>query len=104
MRAGELDRKIIIEQQASGQDSIGEPNGSWSTFATVWASVKPVRANEIYSAQQVSPDRETRFRIRYLSGVTEKMRISYDSKYWDIRGIEEIGRRQGLDLIAVARR
>lgn len=99
-----LDRRILIEQAAESANGIGEPIKTWSTFAAVWSEISPVRETERFTAQQVDAQRESRFRIRWLSGVTEKMRISYDSAYWDITGIREIGRRDGLEIVAVVRR
>lgn len=102
MRSGNLDRRIVIEKNAASQNSFGEPEESWSTFATVWANVRPVRGNEQFASDQRRAERQSIFRIRYLSGLTEKMRISHDSAYYDIEGIIEIGRREGMEITATA--
>ena len=43
------------------------------------------------------------FRIRYIDGVTAKMRIVYDDVYYEITGKpREIGRKQGLEIMGKA--
>lgn len=100
MRAGELDRKIVIERVTETQNAIGEPVASWATFATVWAAVKPVRGREYFAAQGMQAEADSVFRIRWLDGVTPKMRISYDGAVYDIQHVAELGRRAGLELYA----
>ena len=102
MRAGRMDKRIIIQQVTETQDGYGDPADSWAAFKTVWAEVifKPGReyfngATDIATAPAI-------FRIRYLSGVTRKMRISYDSETYDILSITEIGRKEGLEIVASA--
>lgn len=100
MRAGDLDRKLVIEEPTGTRNGIGENIETWSEFATVWAKRLPVKANEYYATDQVNAPVEAVFRIRWLSGLTAAMRISYDGKYYDILSIQEIGRREGYELIA----
>lgn len=104
MRAGDLDRQITIEVPTETPNAIGEPIQSWAAFATVWAKVGPVRGRERFTADQVAAEADTTFRIRWLAGVTEKMRVSYDGRLYDITYIAELGRRDGLDLQTVMRR
>lgn len=104
MRAGELDRLIVIQAGAPARGSNGEATYTWSTFATVWASYKPLRGQEYLAAQQVNAEIEAVFRIRWLASLTTAHRISWDGRLWDIQGINEIGRREGLELMAKVHR
>ncbi len=99
MQAGRLDRKITIETPTDVQSGTGVVTQTWATFATPWAEVRPVRGQERFAAAQVAGEIDQVFRIRWLSGVTRKMRISYDSLTWDIIDIAEIGRREGLEIL-----
>ena len=90
MRAGPLRNRIIIEKTTESQSSSGEVDNTWSTFATVWASIEPLNVKEYFDSQQVNAEENTRFRIRYLLGVTTKMRISWNSRIYDIRSIINI--------------
>ena len=103
MRAGSLDRTIVIQQAAITLDSFGQPTETWSTFATVAAWKREPSARERFTNNQRVATETVTFRIRYLAGVTPKMRITYDGKTYDILGVTELGRSAGLDLFAEAR-
>lgn len=103
MRAGDLDRRITIEQATAGTDDYGAPTQTWATLAQVWAQVKPVRGQEYFAAQQVNARVDTVFKIRHRTDITTAMRISYGSEYYDIQSVLEIGRREGLELMAIVR-
>lgn len=104
MRAGELDRKIVIETLTPARDAYGATVDTWGTFATVWAKRKDLRGDEYFSAQQVNARVDAIFTIRWLSGVLPTMRIAHDGQYWDIRNINELGRREGLEIYAEVKR
>lgn len=88
MRAGRLNRRITIQQNSPSQDSNGNLTDSWSTFAKVWASIEPLRGREFLEAQAINPETTVRFRIRYVSGVTEDMRIKDENdELYDITAV-----------------
>lgn len=100
MRAGVLDRRILIEQNSPAQDEFGSLTAVWSTFATVWARVAPVTGKEIFLSDQVSASADTLFRIRYLKGLNVQMRIVYNDENYNIKNILEIARREGMNILA----
>lgn len=102
MRAGKLDRRIVLQAFTTTQDGYGEENESWSTFATVWAQVMPFTGRERFVADQVSGEADTRFRIRWRSDIDVTQRIVYDGDTYDIEGVIEIGRHEGLEILAKA--
>ncbi len=89
MRAGRLKHKISIEQATytAGSPDYGQQNVTWSEFASVWASIDPVKGNEYWMTQQIQAETVWRFRVRYLSGISPKMRISWDSRTFDITAV-----------------
>lgn len=99
MNIGKLDRLITI-QQDTGSDSTGEHVPSWETYRQVWAGIKPKSGSERYEAEMLTATNQVIFVIRYDSGVTEAMRISYESEIYDIIHIAEAGRRQYQELTA----
>lgn len=101
MRAGRLDRLITIEQPTTTEDAHGQPIPSWSTYTTAWSDKKEKPGAEYFAAGQEISEQVVVFTIRYYSGITTKMRISYNSKYYDIVGFRELGRAEGLELVAV---
>lgn len=90
MHSGALRHKIIIQQPAGVRDSNGQMVETWTTFATVWASVEPLQGREFFAADQINSEITTRIRLRYLSGITQDMRISFDSRIYDIRSIIQV--------------
>lgn len=104
MRAGKLRHTITIQQRSDSQNSYGEQANTWTTFAEVRASVEPLQGREFFASQQMQAEVTTRFRIRYLDGVTADMRISYDGRTFDIQAVlnpNERGRE--LHIMAVER-
>ena len=100
MRAGELDRKITVERAMAVTSGTGEVTHTWATFATIWARRVPIKADEYFTAQQVNAPVDARFQIRWRDGLDSAMRLVYDGKTYDILSIQEIGRREGYDILA----
>ena len=102
MIPGRMNRKITIQEfgdDSPAFDSYGAPSGSWGTYTTLWAEKIEQKGREFFAGGVVG-EGVVVWRIRYDSGITTKMRISYDSKYYDINSIVEIGFREGQELIA----
>lgn len=102
MRAGRLNRRIIIQQATEVQDAHGQPVQTWTAYKTCWAEYLPKRGREFFAADQTIAEADAVFRIRYDSGVTRKMRISFGDDYYDITAISEIGYKEGLGIAAKA--
>ena len=103
MRAGELDRKITIQQNAPTADDYGQEIAAWSTLATVWAKKTDVRGREYFAQSGERAEIAAVFKIRYRADIKAEMRISYAGKFYDIREIREVGgRNEGLELMAAA--
>lgn len=104
MRIGRMDRRIIIQKETL-TNTKGSISKSWSELDEVWAAVIDRAGAESPDGDQIVAQRTLTFRIRYRSDVTEKMRVRYPeggSTYYDIREVRELGRQDGLDLVAVA--
>lgn len=103
MNIGRLDKRIKHQIRTVTTDDWNHENITWSTRATIWASVNFRSGRETQSAdQRVNVDRVF-FSIRYKSDVSVLDRIEYDGQYYDIESIETIGRRCGLRLITTKR-
>ena len=105
MQAGALDRRITIERYGVTYNADNEPTEAWTTLATVWASIQYASDGEKVRAAEVGATVSVRFQIRYSSTVKDvdaKDRILYDGKTFDIVGVKELGRREGLEISAAA--
>lgn len=98
---GLLDRRITIQTPSDTLNALGEPVKSWTSYATVWAAIEPISGREFWAMQQVHSEVTVRIRIRYLSGVLPKMRISSGgSKVYNIEAIINPGEKNGhLELM-----
>lgn len=87
MRAGKLRHRLAIQALVPGspaQNSSGEPDETWTTLATVWAAIEPLKGREFLAAQQVSSEVTGKITIRYYAGVTAKYRFLYGARIYDI--------------------
>jgi len=98
MRAGDLDRRVII-QRDDGTATDGKHVAAWGTVATVWAQKLDVAGREAFAAgiDQVELA-DARFKIRWRSGITPANRLLFDGVPYDIVHVGELGRREGLEL------
>ena len=103
MRAGRLRHRVTIQQLTAGspqQNTTGEMDDDWTDFATVWAAIEPIRGRDLVAAQQEHADVEVKIPIRYLSGVTAKMRVRHDSINYSILYVINPGMRdKDLELM-----
>lgn len=99
MRAGKLDRTIIIQASTrTGTTPAGAPIMSWTDFATVRAQIIEASTEEYQRAYGEGGNTAIIFRIRWLDGITVEHRVVYDGKNLNVRETKEIGRRVGLEL------
>lgn len=87
MRAGKLRHPIVIQTIQETRNGYGEVIPTWVTFASVRASVEPLQGKEYFAANSQQTATTTRFRIRYLAGITASMRISFNGEVYDIESI-----------------
>lgn len=94
-KIGKLDRRITIQTPTDSRDTYGGVVPSWATYATRWANVRYVSnqsASESFPADRKTSRYSIQFTVRSdttTQAMTTKMRISFDSKIYDIRSISE---------------
>jgi len=105
MRAGSMRHAVTIQSPTKSQDSTGSIVSTWADFAETRASIEPISGREFFSAAQVRSDVTTRIRIRFLEGVTPKMRVVHGSDYYDIQSVLPDSRsgRHKMQLMCVKR-
>lgn len=117
IRAGNLDRQIDIQRRTIAPTGSGEPVEVWSNVVTARAaSVRPARGDEAVARPQETAREQLDIWIRYSSNVADVSpldRIIYpalregetltDRRICDVLAVHEIGRREGLQIIAQRR-
>jgi SPP1 family predicted phage head-tail adaptor len=117
MRAGRMDRRVTLQRATPTESSSGEPVEAWTDIvARRPASLKSVSGGERQTAPQWVAREQVEFRIRYSSNVADLSpldRLIYpvpdegdpipEGSIFDIMAVHEIGRREGLQIMAARR-
>jgi len=93
VKIGKLRNRVTIEQVAETQDSDGSVIETWSNYAGAQAAIEPISGREYFAAQTTQADVTHRISLRYVSGVTPKMRVKYGSRVFDILSVININER-----------
>lgn len=102
MRAGGLDRRIVVERATVALDGFGAAVEIWAALATVWAEVRWISDGERWRAGAVGAEAVMRVTIRAGLRVTERDRLVIDGRVHGISGVKEIGRGEGQEITAGA--
>jgi SPP1 family predicted phage head-tail adaptor len=94
VKIGQLDRRILFQNQTITKQSNGEELSSWTSHAYRWAKAEQYSSSEINESGMLTVYSKAFFTVRYDAALNEKMRVYYDGKIYNIIGIEEIGRRE----------
>lgn len=106
MQIGKLDRRIVLQRATKSKDSFGQPIETFADWQTVWAAYMPVSDGEKLRANETYSNLTARFKIRWSSAVSTlntKDRVTFDGRTFDIIGVKELGRRDGLEITAATR-
>lgn len=86
--AGNYRHKMLLEEPTQGGPSgSGETTDTWSEYATMWCSLRPIRGDEFLAAAQVQSETTHVIRTWYRSDITIRtnMRLNLrDTRYFYI--------------------
>lgn len=92
INAGELDKKITVEQLTGTADESGHidesDDANWSTHCERWASFRSAGSREYFKAKQVHADLTHLLRCRFddtTKSITPKMRIKFNGRILQIK-------------------
>ncbi len=93
MRAGSLREKITIQEQDNAPDSYGQAiknnDALWTDVATVWAGVNTLTGKEYLLGPRKEATATHKVFIRWLTGVTPRMRVLWGTRKLNIDYIQE---------------
>jgi SPP1 family predicted phage head-tail adaptor len=100
MDPGNLNRRVTIQRPDTGVDALGQPVGTWSDVAQVWASIINKSGLQALRADQPVSIVQSSIRIRYRADLTAAMRVMHGATVYEIVAVlpEEAG-RQWTDLV-----
>lgn len=99
--AGDLNRRITIQRQPTGQDASGQPiTGPWETVGQAWASIRsPTGLGAIKADVPVSEVRVS-IRVRWRTDVERGMRALHGTTVYAIDAVlPDMARREHVDLV-----
>ena len=100
MKGGILDRRITIQNKSEVVATNGQRTLTWATFLTIWSNPVEKDGFEKNDNNNRSTTRMVHFRIRYNGTITNEMRILWGSEYYKIEDTKELGRQEGLIIVA----
>lgn len=106
--AGKLNRMVtlVLDAEEAGRDALNNPIMGEPVRLVVAASKEDVSDRERMAAAEQSAEVTTRFRIRWnarVSGVHAGHHVELDGVVYEISGVKEIGRREGLEITTARR-
>lgn len=99
MDAGTLRDRVTVQRASGNRNRMGESISEWTAFEVVWASVQGVSAREFLLAGQQQVEVSHRVKMRYLTGLTPQMRLSWRGRTLEIISILEHENRSVHELI-----
>lgn len=96
MIAGRLDRRVTIQVKSEAIAASGQRTLTWATHLTVWSNPVQKIGREDDSDDNRNTNRMVDFRVRWNSTFDNEMRVIWESKYYKIEDIKELGRKEGM--------
>jgi SPP1 family predicted phage head-tail adaptor len=93
MESGRMRHRVVIEQASYAGDAMGQGIPTWTTYATMWGDVLPLRGREFFEAQKTASEVTAKILIRYRSGINPAWRIRFGTKIFRIIEIINPGMR-----------
>ncbi|WP_299648569.1 phage head closure protein [uncultured Jannaschia sp.] len=103
MRAGKLDRLIVVQRASYAANDVGTPETLWTDHLRLRAEVVAQSAGEFLAAGGDTEKRMAVFRIRWMADLTSEDRVLFRDVAHDITDIVEIERGRVLELRCVTR-
>lgn len=91
--SGRLRERVTVQIASGSTNTLGETVLSWADSTAVWASVEGVSAREALAAGRQEITVTHRVRLRYLPGLTQRMRFAWRSRTLNIVSLLEYGNR-----------
>ena len=102
---GKMDQRVVIQRATATPDGIGGSTVTWANIASVWAAVTPfpMKVKEEMIEGRMTATQPLHMRIYARRDLTEKDRVLWDGRTFNIRGIPlDSLRSQFMDLVIEA--
>ena len=96
LRAGVLNKRVILQTVTQSTDGGGGFTDSWANTDTLWAGIEELTGSEGFEGQQTAASLSHRVTLRYRTGVTPQLRLLYGSRVFKINAVLNPGQRNEL--------
>ena len=106
MQAGALKKRVTLQTRSPAVDSFGQQVTTWADAFTVWASIEPLSARELFAAQATQSTVSHKVTVRYRAEITNPvavaaMRVVYAGRQFNVQGALNIDEsRRCIELLA----
>lgn len=104
MRAGKLRHRLDVQVPAEGRGTTGGVTTSWSTEATVSASIEPLSGREQITALQVQSRITHRITLRHYPGLTSHHRLKEGTRTFHIVSATNADERNRMTVVMAEER
>jgi SPP1 family predicted phage head-tail adaptor len=89
MQAGQLRKRVQLQQRSSSQDDYGQQLTSWTTLFTAWASVEPVSGAQLERARSIYNETSHKVTLRWRAQLNDirqvgSYRVLYAGRIFDV--------------------
>ena len=84
MKVGKMRYRVTLQKPSEDTDEFANPKDEWVDVSTIWADIVPVSGREYFAAQQNMSETQYKIYIRFLDGITPKMRMMAGNKFYEI--------------------
>lgn len=88
--AKRLKHRIVLQHAVTGKDKVGGRISNWETFAAIWSEVGAATGSRVKQTEKGGnePIPAVSIRIRYLAGVSTRMRVLHGTDLYRIEHVE----------------
>lgn len=90
MSIGQMRHRITFQRITPVVNENGFQSEISQEYKTVWAAVSNLNSREFFAAAQVNAQNTVKFKVRYLAGLDQTMKILFQGKVYDITAIDNI--------------
>ena len=89
MKAGDLRKRIQLQQRSSSQDGFGQQLTIWTTLFTSWAEIEPVSGAQLDRARSIYNETSHKVTMRWRAQLNDvrvvgSYRILYANRIFDV--------------------
>lgn len=100
--AGRLRHRVIIQAQATTQDSVGQRTISWTDVENAWARISPVAGKDYFNQSGEHAEITHKILMRHGATIAVGNRLALGTRTFDVRAVLNLGERNSfLQIMAV---